>query len=203
MQWYVRDLYRHAANLPVWLRMQNQKLCHWLQHGVPAQELRYSLVYLIHQLLQDPQDVLGAPAADLPPTLYDFYLVALYRLHYLSSRLHEFPKRNHNNQSVAPKLDSISNTEGGLQTCPNALPSQAWLCCDCGRKTIIWDLFFQPGPVPLDFAKSSFANRKFICWAYSLWDMECQVWPLPQNGPKRLPETWILIIFTVPFWGVV
>ena len=53
--------------------------------------------------------MLGASATDLPPTLYDFYLVALYRLHYLSSRLKEFPKRNHNNQWVDPKPDSITN----------------------------------------------------------------------------------------------
>ena len=59
--------------------------------------------------ISDLEDVLGASATDLPPTLYDFYLVALYRLHYLSSRLHEFPKRNHNNQLVDPKPDSITN----------------------------------------------------------------------------------------------
>ena len=59
--------------------------------------------------ISDLEDVLGASATDLPPTLYDFYLVALYRLHYLSSRLKEFPKRNHNNQMVDPKPDSITN----------------------------------------------------------------------------------------------
>ena len=59
--------------------------------------------------ISDLEDVLGASASDLPPTLYDFYLVALYRLHYLSSRLNEFPKRNHNNQWVDPKPDSITN----------------------------------------------------------------------------------------------
>ena len=58
--------------------------------------------------ISDLEDVLGASATDLPPTLYDFYLVALYRLHYLSSRLKEFPKRNHNNQMVDPKPDSIT-----------------------------------------------------------------------------------------------
>ena len=50
-----------------------------------------------------------ASATDLPPTLYDFYLVTLYRIHYLPSRLAEFPKRNHNNQWVDPKPDSITN----------------------------------------------------------------------------------------------
>ncbi len=59
--------------------------------------------------ISDLEDVLGASATDLPPTLYDFYLVALYRLHYLSSRLKEFPKRNHNNPLVDPKPDSITN----------------------------------------------------------------------------------------------
>ena len=59
--------------------------------------------------ISDLEDVLGASATDLPPTLYDFYLVALYRIHYLPSRLTEFPKRNHNNQWVDPKPDSITN----------------------------------------------------------------------------------------------
>ena len=59
--------------------------------------------------ISDLEDVLGASASDLPPTLYDFYLVALYRIHYLPSRLSEFPKRNHNNQWVDPKPDSITN----------------------------------------------------------------------------------------------
>ena len=59
--------------------------------------------------ISDLEDVLGASATDLPPTLYDFYLVTLYRIHYLPSRLAEFPKRNHNNQWVDPKPDSITN----------------------------------------------------------------------------------------------
>ena len=59
--------------------------------------------------ISDLEDVLGASATDLPPTLYDFYLVALYRIHYLPSRLTEFPKHNHNNQWVDPKPDSITN----------------------------------------------------------------------------------------------
>ena len=59
--------------------------------------------------ISDLEDVLGASATDLPPTLYDFYLVALYRIHYLPSRLTEFPKRNHNNQWLDPKPDSITN----------------------------------------------------------------------------------------------
>ena len=59
--------------------------------------------------ISDLEDVLGASASDLPPTLYDFYLVALYRIHFLPSRLTEFPKRNHNNQLVDPKPDSITN----------------------------------------------------------------------------------------------
>ena len=42
-------------------------------------------------------------------TLHDFHLVTLFRLHYLASRLDEFPKRNHNNQQVLPRLDSITN----------------------------------------------------------------------------------------------
>ena len=33
--------------------------------------------------ISDLEDVLGASASDLPPTLYDFYLVALYHIHYL------------------------------------------------------------------------------------------------------------------------
>ena len=59
--------------------------------------------------ISDLEDVLGASASDLPPTLYDFYLVTLYRIHYLPSRLNEFPKRNHNNQWVDPRPDSITN----------------------------------------------------------------------------------------------
>ena len=47
--------------------------------------------------ISDLEDALGASASNLPPTLYDFYLVTLYRIHYLPSRLTEFPKRNHNN----------------------------------------------------------------------------------------------------------
>ena len=57
----------------------------------------------------DLEDALGAPDTDLPPTLYDFYLVTLYRLHFLASRLDEFPKRNHNNQEVTPHPNSITN----------------------------------------------------------------------------------------------
>ena len=37
--------------------------------------------------ISDLEDALGASDTDLPPTLYHFYLVALYRLHYLVSRL--------------------------------------------------------------------------------------------------------------------
>ena len=59
--------------------------------------------------ISDLEDVLGAPDTDLPPTLYDFYLVTLFRLHYLASRLDEFPKRNHNNQQVLPHPNSITN----------------------------------------------------------------------------------------------
>ena len=59
--------------------------------------------------ITDLEDVLGAPDADLPPTLYDFYLVTLFRLHFLASRLDEFPKRNHNNQEVTPHPNSITN----------------------------------------------------------------------------------------------
>ena len=59
--------------------------------------------------ITDLEDVLGAPDTDLPPTLYDFYLVTLFRLHYLASRLDEFPKRNHNNQEVLPHPNSITN----------------------------------------------------------------------------------------------
>ena len=59
--------------------------------------------------ITDLEDVLGAPDADLPPTLYDFYIVTLFRLHFLASRLDEFPKRNHNNQEVTPHPNSITN----------------------------------------------------------------------------------------------
>ena len=65
---------------------------------------------LLHVLATKPFPVSLAPSSVREAEgLADTAFVALYRIHYLPSRLTEFPKRNHNNQLVDPKPDSITN----------------------------------------------------------------------------------------------
>ena len=55
--------------------------------------------------ISDLEDALGAPDTDLPPTLYDFYLVALYRLHYtLVPVCQSFPNATTTTNLFLPRL---------------------------------------------------------------------------------------------------
>ena len=53
-------------------------------------------------------------------------------------------EKNWNESDEARAMQQLQDTGKYTTTCPRTLPSIWWLCPDCNRKTILWDLFHSP-----------------------------------------------------------
>ena len=61
--------------------------------------------------VNDLTDALGLPGDNLPPSLYEFYLVMIYRKQILPQSLHEFSRTDRNGKVLTPILENVTFRE--------------------------------------------------------------------------------------------
>ena len=61
--------------------------------------------------IDDLEGKLGAPAPNYPPTLFDFYLVCIYRRYYLPTNCDKFQYTNSQGNTVTPVPQGVSTAD--------------------------------------------------------------------------------------------
>ena len=74
--------------------------------------------------VDDLVDALGLPADNFPPSLYEFYLVMIYRQQILPNTLQEFTRTDHQGKTYIPRLENVTLSEIHTRICNNPTPQQ-------------------------------------------------------------------------------
>ena len=69
--------------------------------------------------VDDLIDALGLPPDNLPPSLYEFYLVMIYRQQVLPNTLQEFTRTDHRGKTYTPLLENVTLREIHARICNN------------------------------------------------------------------------------------
>ena len=98
----VTNIIRVAATLSYYVSRQVRR----------NQESSKLLILTPHNdTVDDLLDAVGLPPDNLPPSLYEFYLVMIYKQQILPNSLHEFSRTDHTGKPYTPHLENVTFRE--------------------------------------------------------------------------------------------
>ena len=91
-----------------WLR---RYLSTWLDRSAAIKKAPSCSSLLHNDTVEDILDAVGLPSDNLPPSLYEFYLVMIYKQQLLPTTISEFTRTDHAGKQFTPHLENVALQE--------------------------------------------------------------------------------------------